>query len=100
MRAGERDLGAVSRPGIQRDADTVRAMERPDLEVGPPPPARAMAGRMNARGISVFYGALEAATAVAEVRPPVGSKVLVVRFEILRPVRLLDVEALRALRTR
>jgi hypothetical protein len=96
-----KDIAALYRARVfQRDADTVRAMERPDLEVGPPPPAQAMAGRMNARGISVFYGALDAATALAEVRPPVGSKVLVVRFEILRPVRLLDVEALRSLRTR
>jgi hypothetical protein len=95
-----KEISALYRARVfQRDADTVRAMERPDLEVGPPPAARAMAGRMNARGISVFYGALDAATAVAEVRPPVGSKVLVVRFEILRPVRLLDVEALRSLRT-
>jgi len=62
-------------------------MERPDIEIGPPPPARAMAGRMNARGIAVFYGALDAATAVAEVRPPSGSKVLVGRFEILRTSR-------------
>ncbi len=96
-----KEISALYRARVfQSDADTVRAMERPDVEVGPPPPARAMAGRMNARGISVFYGALDAATALAEVRPPVGSRVLVVRFEILRPVRLLDVEALRSLRTR
>lgn len=96
-----KEISALYRArAFQRDAEAVRAMERPDLEVGPPPPARAMAGRMNARGISVFYGALDAATALAEVRPPVGSKVLVVRFEILRTVRLLDVEALRSLRTR
>jgi hypothetical protein len=55
----------------------------------------AIAGRMNARGISVFYGASSADTALSEVRPPVGSQVAIARFEIIRPLRLLDVEALR-----
>ena len=36
------------------------ALSRPDLELGPPPTAIASAGRMNARGISVFYGATHA----------------------------------------
>jgi hypothetical protein len=49
---------------------------------------------MNARGISVFYGATGASTAVAEVRPPVGSKVAVARFAITRPLRLLDLTVL------
>src|SRR5437016_3033397 len=61
------NIAALYRARVfQRDQDVVRAMERPDIEIGPPPPARAMAGRMNARGIAVFYGALDAATAVAE----------------------------------
>jgi hypothetical protein len=85
---------------FHRDEDLVRAMERPDIEIGPPPPRRATAGRMNARGIAVFYGALDAATAVAEIRPPVGSKALVGRFEILKPLYLLDVEALRSVQVR
>jgi len=49
---------------------------------------------MNARGISVFYGATNASVALAEVRPPVGSKVVVARFIITRPLRLLDLTAL------
>jgi hypothetical protein len=49
---------------------------------------------MNARGISVFYGATSADTAVAEVRPPVGSHVVVGQFTISRPLRLLDLNAL------
>ena len=50
---------------------------------------------MNPQGIAVFYGALSEETAIAEVRPPVGSRVGVGRFELLRPVKLLDVAALR-----
>jgi hypothetical protein len=51
---------------------------------------------MNAHGISVFYGANDPMVTLAEIRPPVGSRVVVGRFELVRPVRLLDVEALRS----
>lgn len=73
------------------------AIKSPDREVGAPPTWAAAAGRMNARGISVFYGATEETIALAEVRPPVGSRVAVGRFEIIRSVRLLDVAALQSL---
>jgi hypothetical protein len=73
----------------------VEAMRRPDQHLGSPPPALANAGRMNARGISVFYGANDPNVALAEVRPPVGSRVAVARFEIIRPIRLLDLTAFR-----
>lgn len=72
------------------------AMIRPDLHLGPPPANRAKAGRMNAHGIAVFYGADDRDIALAEVRPPVGSRALVGEFELLRTVRLLDVSALEA----
>ena len=49
---------------------------------------------MNAPGIPVFYGAMDAATCIAEARAPVGSKVVVAKFELLRPVCLLDFDAL------
>lgn len=70
------------------------ALCRPDLHLGSPPARLASAGRMNARGISVFYGATSAAVALAEVRPPVGSKIAVAKFNIIRPLRLLDLTAL------
>jgi hypothetical protein len=62
--------------------------------LGPPPSRFARAGRMNAAGISVFYGAMDADTCVAEVRAPVGSYVVLGRFEIIRPVRVLDLDVL------
>jgi hypothetical protein len=49
---------------------------------------------MNAAGISVFYGATSPIVAIAEVRPPVGSRVLVARFDVIKPLTLLDLEAL------
>jgi len=73
-----------------------KALERPDIEIGPPPFEMATAGRMNARGISVFYGATEPTVALAEIRPPVGSRVVIGKFDLLRPMRLLDVAALQS----
>jgi len=72
------------------------ALERPDRELGPPPSAVAVGGRMNARGVSLFYGATDEEAALAEVRPPVGAKVLVGTFSVTRPLRLLDIDALRS----
>ena len=63
-------------------------------EMGPPPSRFATGGRMNASGIPVFYGAFDADTCLTEVRAPVGSHVVVAKFELLRPVRLLDFDAL------
>lgn len=84
---------------FQSDAALIEALERPDMHLGSPPMLRANAGRMNAKGISVFYGASTAEVAIAEVRPPVGSRVAVARFEITRPLRLLDLTALRSVQT-
>jgi hypothetical protein len=81
---------------FQSDKMLEEAIGRPDLHLGPPPAMLASAGRMNAHGISVFYGANDPKVAIAEVRPPVGSKVAVARFEIVRSLRLLDLRALNA----
>lgn len=92
------DLTALFRARVFQSDDRLEgAIKHPDQEVGAPPTSAAASGRMNARGISVFYGATDAAIALAEVRPPVGSRVVVGRFDILRPVRLLDVDALKSL---
>lgn len=82
---------------FQSDDRLQEAIKRPDLELGPPPFRVASAGRMNARGIAVFYGATTPNVALAETRPPVGGKVAVARFDVIRPLRLLDIEALRSL---
>jgi hypothetical protein len=80
---------------FQSEERLIEALKFPDKEVGPPPSSAATNGRMNPHGVAVFYGATDPQVALAEVRPPVGSKVVVGRFEIIRPLRLLDIEALR-----
>lgn len=78
---------------FQSDGALEAALCRPDLQLGSPPPRTARAGRMNAQGISVFYGATREDVAIAEVRPPVGCRVALARFEITKPLRLLDLTA-------
>ncbi|MBY5421053.1 RES family NAD+ phosphorylase [Rhizobium leguminosarum] len=88
---------SVYRARVFQSADKLEAaLCQPDQQLGSPPTFLATAGRMNARGISVFYGADDPTAAIAEVRPPVGSQVAVARFEIIRPLRLLDLTALSA----
>lgn len=72
---------------------------KPVERLGPPPWRLARAGRMNAAGISVFYGAFDADTCIAELRAPVGSSVVVGRFEIIKPIRVLDLDILAKVTT-
>ncbi len=91
----ETNITAIYRARIFQSEERLKeALCRPDLHIGPPPAPLASAGRMNAHGISVFYGANNPDVAIAEVRPPVGSHVAVARFDIIRPLRLLDLTAL------
>lgn len=78
---------------FQSENNLGNALISPDRHLGSPPSLLASAGRMNARGISVFYGANDPKVALAEVRPPVGCRVAVARFEIIRPIKLLDLTA-------
>lgn len=76
-------------------ADIVKAMGRPDLHIGPPPTDIAASNRMNAKGISVFYGATSIDVAMAEIRPPVGSTVIMGGFRPIKDLYLLDLAKLK-----
>lgn len=94
--AGTKLTGLYRARVFQSDEKLQLALEHPDKEIGSPPHRAAAAGRMNARGVSVFYGASSPDVALGEVRPPVGSRVVIGRFDFIRPVKLLDFEALRS----
>jgi hypothetical protein len=83
---------------FQSDDKLEAALSRPDLHLGSPPPPFAAPGRMNARGISVFYGSNNQNAAIAELSPTVGSQIAVAQFEIIRKLRLLDLTALSDVR--
>ena len=66
----------------------------PIRNLATPPPKLCTPGRMNPAGIGVFYGSFDTDTCVAELRAPVGGYVVVGKFEILRPLRVLDMTVL------
>jgi len=94
---GETISGFFRARVFQDDERLKRALLAPAAELSPPPRRMGRAGRLNAAGVSIFYGADTEDVAIAEVRPPVGSKVAMAQFELLRPVRLLDIDALKSL---
>jgi len=51
---------------FRSDEKLMEALCRPDKHLGSPPAALAVSGRMNARGISVFYGANDSDVAIAD----------------------------------
>lgn len=55
-----------------------------------PPPEKTRNNRMSPQGISFFYGALDEATAISEIRPAVGDEVAVGTFKALRSLRVMD----------
>jgi DNA-directed RNA polymerase subunit RPC12/RpoP len=83
---------------FQSEEDMRKALEHPERNLGAPPAGVAKSGRMNARGQPAFYGAMSVKTALAEVRPPVGSWVVVARFALIRPLQLLNLGLFSQLR--
>lgn len=89
----------VFRARVVRSDSELRAfVETPSRELGAPPPEQAPAGRMNAAGIAVFYGALDSDTCLAEMRPALGGRVLVGEFLTTQALRVLDFSRLEAAR--
>ncbi len=72
------------------DSEIDQILKTPHKELGPPPKRQRRPGRMNPAGIGCFYGAYELSTCVAELRPMVGSMVMGARFELNRPIYVLD----------
>lgn len=62
----------------------------PLKHVGPPPNHMASAGRMNAEGVPVFYGAMDIETCIAEIRPVISDASVVIGLETTLPLKLLD----------
>lgn len=85
------DESLFYRARIVADEDVFRKIAKdPAALMGAPPPSRRRAGRMNAAGIAVFYGATERETAIAELRPAVGSLISLAAFQVHRSIPVLD----------
>ncbi len=59
-------------------------------EMGPPPKHLTKEGRLNSKGIPYLYLATNIETAVAEVRPWIGSELTIGYFEILEDLTIVD----------
>lgn len=70
--------------------DYNRIMLNPHVELAPPSANYARAGRMNPDGVSMFYGALEERTCLAEMRSSIGEHIVVGRFATTKTLRMLD----------
>ena len=91
----EKETNVLYRARVFQSAKKmVSELSHPERALGPPPSKLATAGRMNAKGIPVFYGATHKNIAIAEVRPPVGSYVVTSLFKITRDLKLLDLRKL------
>jgi hypothetical protein len=88
------DLPAATVLFRARRADTeedyTRMVLNPDVELAPPPSRYARAGRMNAEGVTIFYGALDAETCLAEMRASIGGHTVLGRFKTTKPLRVLN----------
>lgn len=88
-------LGEIYRARLANTPPEVEVIrKKPAQQLGPPPPALAKTGRMNAERIAVFYGAFNVKTAIAEIRPSIGTTVVTGLFKVDRPVRCLNMSAL------
>lgn len=83
---------------VRSDAELKSFVCAPVNELSAPPADRAQAGRMNAAGIAVFYGAMSYETCLAEMRPALGGRVLVGAFRTTQALRILDFRSLESAR--
>lgn len=70
--------------------DLLPIFNNPIEQVGPPPSNLVRAGRMNAEGISVFYGATDEKTCLAELRPAIGQESAIIAVRTTLSLRMLD----------
>jgi hypothetical protein len=70
-------------------------LNNPNGELAAPPPNKSNSGRMNPKGISVFYGAYEIKTCIAELRLLVGEKAICGQFKFKKLITILDLTLLK-----
>jgi hypothetical protein len=79
---------------IANNDEFKKIIGEPNVELSNPPDEFASEGRMNPKGISYFYGAVDRETCVAELRPSMGERVISGEFELTKKVALLDLTLL------
>ena len=86
----------VHRCRLETDHKTAKSyLEEPFIHLSAPPRELSKHNRLSAKGISCFYGAFNQETAVAEVRPAIHSLIFSCKFELRRPIRVIDLTVFR-----
>lgn len=67
-----------------------RIIKNSKNELSPPPSHFAAQGRMNAKGVSIFYGAFDSKTCIAEMRSSIGNYLVLGTFKSVKELRVLD----------
>lgn len=80
---------------VNSSEERIKVLENPHSELGPPPNKIAPDGRMNARGIPVFYCSTDESTCLSEIRPVVGEIVITGQFKLIGELKVLDLTLLR-----
>ena len=82
--------GRFFRARLAEEDVAQKILDNPVSQLGPPPEHLRRPGRMNPSGIAAFYGGFDLDTCISELRPLVGSGVVVGEFEITEPMIVLD----------
>ncbi len=72
------------------DEKIQKILKNPHKELGAPHHKKSKAGRMNPKGISIFYGSFEKNTCITEIRPPSEAIIVLGEFKIVKPIRVLN----------
>ena len=88
LKPGQHTIVRGRRANARAERERIEA--DPAKELGPPPERLRSAGRMNPSGIRALYGAFDGETCAAELRPAVGETIILGRFDLLRPILVLD----------
>ncbi len=73
----------------EKKEDVSALLLAPNENLGSPPNNIVDDGRFNSAGTSLFYCSLDAKTCLSEVRPAVGTYVVIGKFKVIKPIRLL-----------
>lgn len=84
----ERDIYRARKANTSSEIRQITS--QPEVELNAPPKHLARNGRMNPVGVSIFYGAFDKATCIAELRPAVGETIVCGMFEETKPLRVFD----------
>lgn len=77
------------------EKEEITILNNPESELSAPPSKYAKSGRMNPRGVSVFYGAYDIKTCIAEIRASVTENVISGQFKLNKSITVLDLTILK-----